>query len=65
MQRQVLARETVWVMVPLKLRFVPASQPRNGPPALAAGLQEKPWSLGKVVEMTEAYWLRNAAKDDA
>jgi hypothetical protein len=25
---------------------------------VAAGLEEKPWSLEKVVEMTEAYWLR-------
>src|SRR6266478_5999924 len=27
-------------------------------PAVAAGLEEKPWSLEKVVEMTAAYWLR-------
>ena len=27
-------------------------------PSVAAGLEEKPWSLEKVVEMTEAYWLR-------
>lgn len=27
-------------------------------PAVAAGLEEKPSSLEKVVEMTEAYWLR-------
>jgi hypothetical protein len=27
-------------------------------PAVAAGLEEKPWSLGKVVEMTEAYWRK-------
>jgi hypothetical protein len=27
-------------------------------PAVAAGLEEKPWSLEKVVEMTEAYWLK-------
>jgi hypothetical protein len=26
-------------------------------PAVAAGLEEKPWSLEKVVEMTETYWL--------
>ena len=26
-------------------------------PAVAAGLEEKPWSLERVVEMTEAYWL--------
>jgi hypothetical protein len=26
-------------------------------PAVAAGLEETPWSLEKVVEMTEAYWL--------
>jgi hypothetical protein len=26
-------------------------------PAVAAGLEEKPWSLEKAVEMTEAYWL--------
>ena|SRR5438876_5490586 len=26
-------------------------------PAVAAGLDEKPWSLEQVVEMTEAYWL--------
>jgi hypothetical protein len=25
-------------------------------PAVAAGLEEKPWSLERVVEMTEAYW---------
>ena len=28
-------------------------------PAVAAGLEEKPWSLERVVEMTEAYWFRN------
>jgi hypothetical protein len=27
-------------------------------PAVAGGLEEKPWSLERVVEMTEAYWLR-------
>jgi len=27
-------------------------------PAVAAGLEEKRWSLEQVVEMTEAYWLR-------
>jgi len=27
-------------------------------PAVAAGLEEKPWTLEKVVEMTEAYCLR-------
>ena len=27
-------------------------------PAVAAGLEENRWSLEKVVEMTEAYWLR-------
>src|SRR5262249_4034010 len=26
-------------------------------PEVAAGLEEKPWSLEQVVEMTEAYWL--------
>lgn len=26
-------------------------------PAVAAGLEEKPWSLERVVEMTKAYWL--------
>jgi len=26
-------------------------------PAVATGLEEKPWSLAHVVEMTEAYWL--------
>lgn len=25
-------------------------------PAVAAGLEEKPWSLERVVEMTEIYW---------
>src|SRR5436305_8500410 len=30
-------------------------------PAVAAGLEEKPWSLERVVEMTEAYWLRKRA----
>ena len=27
-------------------------------PAVAAGLEEKPWSLEQVVDMTAAYWLR-------
>jgi hypothetical protein len=27
-------------------------------PAAAAGLEEKPWSLEQVVEMTGAYWAR-------
>src|SRR5438046_3233224 len=27
-------------------------------PAVASGLEEKTWSLERVVEMTEAYWLR-------
>jgi IS1 family transposase len=26
-------------------------------PAVAAGIEEKPWSLEQVVEMTQAYWL--------
>jgi hypothetical protein len=26
--------------------------------AVAAGLEEKPWSLERVVGMTETYWLR-------
>jgi hypothetical protein len=26
-------------------------------PAVAAGLEEKPWSLEQVAEMTKAYWL--------
>jgi hypothetical protein len=26
-------------------------------PAVAAGLEEKPWGLEDVVEMTDAYWL--------
>ena len=30
-------------------------------PAVAAGLEEKPWSLEQVVEMTAAYWQRKAA----
>jgi len=30
-------------------------------PAVAAGLEEKPWSLEQVVEMTEAYWLTKQA----
>src|SRR6266403_4570939 len=30
-------------------------------PAVAAGLEEKPWSLEQVVEMTDAYWLRKKA----
>jgi hypothetical protein len=25
-------------------------------PAVAAGLEEKPWALEQVVEMTKAYW---------
>jgi hypothetical protein len=29
-------------------------------PAVAAGLEEKPWSLEQVVEMTAAYWQRKA-----
>ena len=27
-------------------------------PAVAAGREEKPWSLERAVEMTEAYWLQ-------
>src|SRR5204862_5083820 len=27
-------------------------------PAVTAGLEEKPWSLERVVEMTEAHWVR-------
>jgi hypothetical protein len=30
-------------------------------PAVAADLEEKPWSLEKVVEMTQEYWLRKSA----
>lgn len=31
-------------------------------PAVAAGLEEKPWSLERVVEITEAYWQPKLAK---
>jgi hypothetical protein len=27
-------------------------------PAVAAGIEEKPWSLEQVVEMAETYWLK-------
>ena len=27
-------------------------------PAVAAGLEEKPWSLERVIEVTQAYWQR-------
>jgi hypothetical protein len=30
-------------------------------PTVAAGLEEKPWSLEKVVEMTEDYMQRNSS----
>ena len=30
-------------------------------PAVAAGLEEKPWSLERVAEMTEAYWQPKTA----
>ena len=30
-------------------------------PAVAAGLEEKPWGLERVVEMTQAYWVRKSA----
>jgi hypothetical protein len=30
---------------------------------VAAGLEEKPWSLEKVVEMTETYWFRKISID--
>jgi hypothetical protein len=30
-------------------------------PAVAAGLEEKPWSLEHVVEMTQAYFQRKTA----
>jgi hypothetical protein len=30
--------------------------PSKTTPAVAAGVEEKPWSLERVVEMTEAYW---------
>jgi hypothetical protein len=29
-------------------------------PAVAVGLEEKPWSLEQVVEMTQAYWIKKA-----
>jgi hypothetical protein len=32
-------------------------------PAVAAGLEEKPWSLEQVVDMTESYWLRKSLAD--
>jgi hypothetical protein len=31
-------------------------------PAVAAGLEEKPWSLERVVEMTEAYCLQKSRR---
>jgi len=31
-------------------------------PAVAAGLEEKPWSLERVVEMTQSYWLTGRNK---
>jgi len=33
-------------------------------PAVAAGLEEKPWNLEKVVEMTRAHWQKKAAVSD-
>lgn len=34
-------------------------------PAVAAGIEEKPWSLERVVEMTEAYWQPKLAESKA
>ena len=36
--------------------FVRKHATLNTTPAVAAGLEEKPWSLERVVAMTEAYW---------
>ena len=36
----------------------PTSQTLGTTPAVAAGLEEEPWSLERVVEMTQSYWLR-------
>ena len=36
--------------------FVRKHHTRSTTPAVAAGLEEKPWSLERVMEMTEAYW---------
>jgi hypothetical protein len=30
-------------------------------PAVAAGLEEKPWILEQVVEMTQTYWQKKNA----
>jgi hypothetical protein len=38
--------------------FVRVHKTLGSTPAVAAGLEEKPWILEQVVEMTEAYWLR-------
>ena len=38
--------------------FVRKHQTLGTTPAVAAGLEEKPWSLEQAVEMTERYWLK-------
>ena len=40
---------------PRRISFVSITGSRTTP-AVAAGLEEKPWSLEKVVEMPEPYW---------
>jgi hypothetical protein len=44
------------------LNFVRKHKTLRTSPAVAAGLEEKPWSLERVVEMTEDYFR---CKEDA
>ena len=53
-QFQVLAEGAVGT----KTNFLRQHPSLGTTPAVAAGLEEKPWSLEKVVEMTDAYWRK-------
>jgi hypothetical protein len=44
-----------------RLQFLPKHHSLDTTPAVAAGLEERPSDLERVVEMTEAYWLRKRA----
>jgi len=41
-----------------RVNFVRGHYSLGTTPAVAPELEEKPWSLEQVMEMTEAYWLR-------
>jgi hypothetical protein len=46
-------------------KFVRQYQRLGTTPAVGAGLEERPWSLEQVVEMTEAYWLAKRRQNES